>query len=148
MVRSVLVVLALGACVCACNPKNTASEPITSTALPPQAVEGAEEATAEPAVEETAADEQGDDSAAVEMQQAEPGQPEPAACESVSKDLPLAERCAAAGAEVHTFPNACVGSCNAVEKGMMCAQALTEGCKCPEGQCIDDDTGCCRAIQD
>ena len=148
MVRSVLLVLALGACVCACNPKNTVTEPITATVLPPTAVLDGEEAAAAPAVEEAVP---GDGEQAVDpelMQQVEPGQPEPNACEQVSKDLPLAERCEAAGAEVYTFPNACVGSCNAVEKGMMCAQAMTDGCKCPEGQCIDDDTGCCRAIQD
>ena len=35
MVRSTLLVLALGAFVCACNPKNPVTEPITSAALLP-----------------------------------------------------------------------------------------------------------------
>ena len=68
-------------------------------------------------------------------------------CTPVDASLPLAERCAAAGAEVHEFTNTCVGKCKAMEEMMMCGQAMTEGCKCPEGQCIDDETGCCRAIR-
>lgn len=68
-------------------------------------------------------------------------------CTEVSKDLPLEERCAAAGAVVHEFPNTCVGRCSAIEEVAMCGQAFTRGCKCPDGQCIDDKTGCCRAIR-
>lgn len=79
--------------------------------------------------------------------------PEPAAaskapaCKSVPAHLPLAQRCKKAGAKVHTFPNTCAGLCSAVEKGMFCGQALTDGCKCPPGQCIDDDSGCCRRLR-
>lgn len=72
---------------------------------------------------------------------------EAAACTSVPADLPLAERCAMAGAVVHTFGNTCAGGCKAKEQMMMCGQAMTDGCKCPEGQCIDDETGCCREIR-
>jgi hypothetical protein len=72
---------------------------------------------------------------------------EASACTQVPTDLPLAERCAMAGATVHTFPNTCVGGCKAKEAMMMCGQAMTEGCQCPEGQCIDETTGCCRAIR-
>lgn len=69
------------------------------------------------------------------------------ACTQVPRDLPLAEQCAMAGAEVHRFPNTCVGRCRAMEsEGMMCGQAMTPGCKCPDGQCIDDRTGCCREL--
>ena len=68
-------------------------------------------------------------------------------CTAVDANLPLEERCAAAGAEVFTFPNTCVGKCKAMEKMMMCGQAMTAGCKCPEGQCIDDELGCCREIR-
>ena len=69
------------------------------------------------------------------------------ACKSVPPDLPLGERCAAAGAVVHTFPNTCVGSCKAAEEMMMCGQAFTQGCRCMDGHCIDDETGCCREIR-
>ena len=69
------------------------------------------------------------------------------ACEQVDPSLPLEERCAAAGAVVHTFGNTCVGRCKAKEEMMMCGQAMTEGCMCPDGQCIDDETGCCREIR-
>ena len=72
---------------------------------------------------------------------------EAAGCTSVPADLSLAERCAMAGALVHTFPNTCVGGCKAKEQMMMCGQAMTDGCQCPEGQCIDDETGCCREIR-
>jgi len=68
-------------------------------------------------------------------------------CTKVDKSLPLEDRCAAAGAVVHEFPNTCVGKCSAIEEVAMCGQAFTTGCKCPEGQCIDDKTGCCRAIR-
>jgi hypothetical protein len=68
-------------------------------------------------------------------------------CTAVPAELPLEQRCAMAGAEVHQFSNTCVGGCPAVEKaGMMCGQALTMGCKCPDGQCIDENSGCCRPI--
>ncbi len=69
------------------------------------------------------------------------------ACKQVDAALPLEDRCAAAGAVVHTFGNTCVGKCKAMEEMMMCGQAMTAGCKCPEGQCIDDETGCCREIR-
>ncbi len=69
------------------------------------------------------------------------------ACTEVPDDLPLAERCAMAGAVVHTFPNTCRGSCKAKEQMMMCGQAMSDGCKCPDGQCIDDEAGCCRDIR-
>jgi hypothetical protein len=68
-------------------------------------------------------------------------------CTQVPTDLPLAERCVMAGAAVHTFPNTCVGGCRGKEVMMMCGQAMTEGCLCPDGQCIDEATGCCRAIR-
>ncbi len=68
-------------------------------------------------------------------------------CTSVPADLPLADRCKMAGAVVHTFPNTCVGGCKAAEQMMMCGAAMTEGCKCPDGQCIDETTGCCREIR-
>ena len=68
-------------------------------------------------------------------------------CTQVPADLPLDERCKMAGAAVHTFTNACVGGCRAKEQMMMCGQAMTQGCRCPDGQCIDEATGCCRAIR-
>jgi hypothetical protein len=68
-------------------------------------------------------------------------------CRSVSPTRPMAERCAKAGAVPHTFRNTCAGRCSAIEKGMFCGQAMTDGCRCPTGQCIDDESGCCRAIR-
>ncbi|MBN2360877.1 MAG: hypothetical protein JXR83_15585 [Deltaproteobacteria bacterium] len=80
---------------------------------------------------------------------ADPGAPKvrPAACTQVPRHLPLEQRCAMAGAVVHKFGNLCVGKCSAVEQQKMCAQAITRGCKCPAGQCIDDKTGCCRPLR-
>ena len=65
------------------------------------------------------------------------------ACVRVPREMPLEERCAAAGATVHEFANACVGMCSAGKRDMICAQVVTKDCKCPEGECIDDTTGCC-----
>lgn len=70
------------------------------------------------------------------------------ACTSVSRDLPLEQRCAQAGASVFRFTNTCRGRCAVVEKpGMMCGEAMSMGCRCPQGQCIDEKTGCCRDIR-
>jgi len=70
-----------------------------------------------------------------------------AACTQVPRELPLEQRCAMAGAKVNRFSNACVGKCSAIEQQKMCAQVLTQGCQCPQGQCIDDKSGCCRPLK-
>lgn len=69
-------------------------------------------------------------------------------CVRVPGELPLAERCAAAGAKVHEFPNACVGICSTEEWGNICHPVVTTHCKCPDGECIDDVSGCCVKLED
>ena len=132
----VLWMMGLGICACGggSNPAG-ASIAAAQDAVTPEVPTDSTESPADPT---PAAD---DDSARAEAGAS-------SACTEVSRDLPLAEQCAMAGAAVHTFPNTCVGKCRAMEnEGMMCGQAMTQGCRCPDGQCIDDGTGCCREIQ-
>lgn len=141
----------LGLMLGGCAAKTSGAEP-ESEPTPTQ--EDADGGPATPAPEEpTAGGEEPTDGGEEEATagEGETDVPDPldaeSACEQVDPDLPLEERCAAAGAVVHTFPNTCVGGCKAKEEMMMCGQAMTEGCLCPEGQCIDEQTGCCREIR-
>jgi hypothetical protein len=133
----------LGLVLGGCAAKTSSAEPDVEPAPAEEPTAGEEEPTAgeeEPTEGEedaTAGEGEGLD----EVLDAE------SACKQVDSSLPLEERCTAAGAVVHTFPNTCVGGCKAKEEMMMCGQAMTEGCMCPEGQCIDDETGCCREIR-
>lgn len=135
----------LGLVLGGCAAKTSGAEP---EAEPTPPLDEADGSPATPAPEEPTAGEeeptQGDEDATQGETEALDAA---SACKQVDASLPLQERCAAAGAVVHTFGNTCVGKCKAMEEMMMCGQAMTEGCKCPEGQCIDDETGCCREIR-
>ena len=136
----VLFVLIAGVLLVACGASRSGAEPVDVEAVEDKPV--ADEATSEEPTTEAEPVTAEAEQAVVAAAAADEG-----GCTEVPKDLPLAERCELAGAVVHTFPNGCVGKCRAMEEMMMCTQALTEGCKCPDGQCIDDRTGCCREIR-
>lgn len=141
---AVLWLTGLGICACGggSSPAGASiavAQEATTPEVPTEPADGAADPAPTPAADD-------DDSARGEAGAQPDGSG--SACTEVPRELPLAERCAKAGAVVHTFPNTCVGKCRAMEnQGMMCGQAMTQGCRCPEGQCIDDRTGCCREIQ-
>jgi hypothetical protein len=144
VVSCALLGLMLGGCAAKTSGAEPESEPTPAldeadgspaTPAPEEPTAGEEDPTDG---EEDATDGDGDTSDTLDAE---------SACKQVDASLPLQDRCAAAGAVVHTFGNTCVGKCKAMEEMMMCGQAMTEGCKCPDGQCIDDETGCCREIR-
>ena len=128
----------LGLVLGGCAAKTSGAEPESEGTTEQDEATPAEEEPTAGAEEPTAGEGEADPADPLEAE---------SACKQVDQSLPLQERCPAAGAVVHTFGNTCVGKCKAMEEMMMCGQAMTDGCKCPEGQCIDDETGCCREIR-
>lgn len=64
------------------------------------------------------------------------------------EEPPADERtqCEAAGGEWFQFPNTCAGTCGPIHR--QCGQALTWGCRCPDGACWDGDSCVADTDQD